>query len=39
MASTPASIPPAKSPVLNFGAIAVVMMTFESASVRAPSSP
>src|SRR5580693_3440313 len=39
MRSTPAEIPPAKSPFLNFGVMISSMMRFEVTSVSAPSRP
>jgi hypothetical protein len=39
MSSTPRETPPPKSPVLKRGAMALAMMTFDSASVSVPSSP
>src|SRR5262245_51982891 len=39
MSSTPRVMPSPKSPALKRGAIALVMITFDSASVRVPSSP
>jgi hypothetical protein len=39
MSSTPRTTPSVKSPRWNHGTIALVMMTFDSASVSVPSSP
>ena len=39
MSSTPRWTPPAKSPALKRGVIALAMITLESASVSVPSSP
>src|SRR5476651_2430573 len=39
MSSTPRLMPPAKSPVLKRGVIALAMITFDRASVSVPSSP
>jgi len=39
MSSTPREMPSLKLPALKRGVIALEMITFESASVRVPSSP